>query len=140
QVRSEDYDAVYYPGGHGPMWDLADNKALAAFTREIYEKNGVVSAVCHGVAGLLPVTLSNGKLLLEGKKVTGFSNMEERLVQKDKWVPFLLETALREKAEKYAKHLLPGFSHVVVDGRVVTGQNPNSTKRVALETLKLLKT
>lgn len=140
QVRSEDYDAVYYPGGHGPMWDLADNKALAAFTREIYEKNGVVSAVCHGVAGLLPVTLSNGKPLLEGKKVTGFSNMEERLVQKDKWVPFLLETALREKAEKYAKHLLPGFSHAVADGRVVTGQNPNSTKRVALETLKLLKT
>ena len=138
-VRAEDYQAIYYPGGHGPMWDLADNAMLAVITRDIYENNGVVSAVCHGVVGLLPVTLSDGKFLLQGRRVTGFSNMEEKLVRKDKWVPFLLETALRKKAEKYQKHLLPGFSHVVIDGRVVTGQNPNSTKRVAFETLKLLK-
>ena len=138
QVRSAEYIAVYYPGGHGPMWDLADNAALAVLTREIYENNGVVSAVCHGVVGLLPVMLSNEKPLLEEKRVTGFSNMEEKLVRKDKWVPFLLETALRKKAGKYVKHLLPGFSHVVVDGRVVTGQNPNSTKKVALETVRIL--
>ena len=138
QVRPEDYDAIYYPGGHGPMWDLANNTALARITGEIYENKGIVSAVCHGVAGLLPVVLSDGKHLLHRKKVTGFSNMEERLVRKDKWVPFLLETALRKHAEKYTKHLLPGFSHVEADGRLVTGQNPNSTKQVAEETVRAL--
>lgn len=137
-IHAEDYAAIYYPGGHGPMWDLAGNPKFAAITRDIYEKGGMVSAVCHGVAGLLQIKLSDGRLLLQGKTVTGFSNFEEQLVRKAKWVPFLLETALRKEAEQYTRHILPGFSHVEVSGRLITGQNPNSTRSVALETVRIL--
>lgn len=79
QVKAEDYVAVYYPGGHGPLWDVAKNLEIAQITKSIYEQGGIVSAVCHGPAGLLPVILSNGSSILAGHTVTGFSNAEEFL-------------------------------------------------------------
>jgi putative intracellular protease/amidase len=138
-VRSAEYAAIFYPGGHGPMYDLASDKEVAGIAQTIYEQGGVVSAVCHGPAALLPVMLSNGEPLLKEHRVTGLSNLEEYLVRKARWMPFLLETELRKKAAGYTKALLPGFSHVVVSGRLVTGQNPRSAKLVAREVVRLLR-
>ena len=139
EVNAAEYCAVYYPGGHGPMWDLATDKSIAAISAVVYEHQGIVSAVCHGPAGLLPIILVDGTPLLAGKTVAGFSNMEERLSGKTAEVPFLLEDALRNVAKKYTKAFLPFNSHVEVDGRVVTGQNPKSAKGVAEALLSLLK-
>lgn len=129
EVKAGDYAAIYYAGGHGAMWDLADNKAIAAIAAAIYENNGLVAAVCHGPAGLLAITLKNGKYLVEGKKVNGFSNEEEALVKLSKVVPFLLEDELKKRGGIYEKSG-PWQEHVVVDQRVITGQNPQSAKAV----------
>jgi putative intracellular protease/amidase len=139
EVHLENYAAIYYVGGHGPIWDVATDEKIAAIASGIYENNGIVSAVCHGAAGLLNVKDSNGELLLKGRKVTGFSNLEETLVRKSKWVPYQLESELKERGAQYTKAALPGVSHVEVTGRIVTGQNPRSAKAVAEEVVKLLK-
>lgn len=129
QVQPDQYAAIFYAGGHGAMWDLPDNKALAAITARIYEQNGVVAAVCHGPAGLVNVQLSNGKYLLEGKKVNGFSNEEEELVKLTHVVPFLLEDQLKARGGQYEQS--PAWQpHVTVDQRLITGQNPQSAKAV----------
>lgn len=137
EVNPDDYRAIYYAGGHGTVWDFPDNEEIAFIARAIYEKGGVVSAVCHGSAGLVNLKLSNGKYLVEGKKITAFSNEEERAVKLEKVVPFLLEDALRERGAKFEKSGL-WQEHVVVDGRLVTGQNPASGKRAGKEILKIL--
>ena len=137
EVNPDDYPAIYYAGGHGTVWDFPQNEEIASIARTIYEKGGVVSAVCHGPAGLVNLKLSNGKYLVEGKKVTGFSNEEERAVKLEEVVPFLLEDALRERGAKFEKSGL-WQEHVVVDGRIVTGQNPASGKRAGEEILKIL--
>jgi putative intracellular protease/amidase len=137
EVQWEDYAAVYYVGGHGPIWDVATDEKIAEIAGRILENNGVISAVCHGSAGLLNIRDSKGEPLLKGKKITGFSNLEERLVRKSKWVPYLLESELKQRGAEYTK-ALPGFTHVEVSGRVVTGQNPRSAKAVAEEVVRLL--
>lgn len=129
EVTSEDYVAIFYAGGHGTMWDFAENKELAAIATKIYEKNGLVSAVCHGPAGLVNIKLSNGKYLVEGKKINAFSNEEEIAVGLDNIVPFLLEQKLIERGAKFEKSPL-WESHITVDCRVITGQNPASAKGV----------
>ncbi len=121
-VKTSDYTAIYYAGGHGAMWDLADNKAIANIASAIYENNGIVAAVCHGPAGLLAIKSANGKYLLDGKKVNGFSNEEEALVKLSDVVPFLLEDQLKKRGGLYEKSG-PWQEHVVVDQRVITGQN-----------------
>jgi putative intracellular protease/amidase len=138
EVNAEDYAAIYYPGGHGPMWDLAQNRSIAEIAARIYENGGVVAAVCHGPAALLPVTLADGMSLLAGKTVTGFSNNEERLSGKRGEVPFLLQNRLHAQAKRYTKAFLPFRAHVEVDGRVVTGQNPQSAKGVGEAVVQLL--
>lgn len=138
EVDPSEYIAIYYPGGHGPMWDIATDERIADIAREIYERNGVVAAVCHGPAGLLPIELTSGEPLLSGKTVTGVSNLEEWFTRKKKYMPFLLEDALEEKAERYTKSLLPSLANVEVTDRVVTGQNPRSASKVAERTLELL--
>ncbi|QPC45656.1 type 1 glutamine amidotransferase domain-containing protein [Mangrovibacillus cuniculi] len=131
------FDAIFMPGGHGTMFDLPDNTKLHELTRELYEADKVVAAVCHGPAGLVGVTLSNGKPLVEGKTVTAFTDEEERETTLDRFMPFLLETRLRELGanvvvkENWA-------NHVQVDGKLVTGQNPQSTEAVAKEVVNLL--
>lgn len=137
EVSASDYDAIYFTGGHGTMWDFPDNAELQALSRDIYEKGGVVSGVCHGVTALLNVKLSNGLLLINDKKVSGFTNEEEEMAQQTKYVPFLLEDALRERASEYVKGSAY-TSYVTTDGRVVTGQNPQSSKAVAESVKELL--
>lgn len=128
-VKPEDYKAVLFAGGHGTMWDFAENKEIERISRVIYEKGGVVSAVCHGPAALVNIKLTNGQYLIEGKKVTGFSNQEEAAVDLTKVVPFSLEDMLVTRGGKFSKASL-WKSHVVVDQNVITGQNPASAGAV----------
>lgn len=129
EIDPNDYIAVHYAGGHGAVWDLPNNEAIATITRQIYENNGVVSAVCHGPAGLVNVKLSDGSYLVSGKKVNAFTNEEEIAVKLEEVVPFLLEDKLIERGAKFEKSDL-WQQHVAVDQRLVTGQNPQSAKGV----------
>ncbi|MGD1840096.1 MAG: type 1 glutamine amidotransferase domain-containing protein [Thermonemataceae bacterium] len=138
EVNPADYTAIYYAGGHGTMWDLADNEALASLAKEIYESNGVVGAVCHGPVGLVNVKLSNGKYLVADKKVNAFTNEEEVAVGLDKVVPYLLENKLIERGAIFEKSV-PWQKHITVDQRLVTGQNPQSAAGVGKAMLAELK-
>ena len=138
EVKTSDYVAIYYAGGHGAMWDLPNDKAIAKITSAIYEHNGVVGAVCHGPAGLINIKLSNGKYLIDGKKVNGFTNEEEEIVGLTNVVPFLLEDKLKEHGGIYEKSS-PWQVHVVSDQRLVTGQNPQSATEVGEAMVKILK-
>ncbi len=137
QVDPVDYAAIYFVGGHGTMWDFPGNEALTRITAAVHEAGGVVSAVCHGPAGLLDVVLSDGRLLVDGRQVAAFTNSEEDAVGKTHIVPFLLQTALEERGAKHSA--APDFeSHVVVDERLVTGQNPASAAGVAQAVVRIL--
>lgn len=129
-VDARKYDAIYFAGGHGTMWDFPDNAELAAIARDIYESGGFVAAVCHGPAALVGITLSDGRALVDGKEVAAFTNEEETEVGLAEVVPFLLQTRLEECGAKHtgAAKFQPW---VVVDGRLVTGQNPASAVGVA---------
>ncbi len=121
------YDAVHLPGGHGTMWDFAQSARLASIIAEIYERGGLVCAICHGPAGLVNVKLSDNSYLVAGKRLTSFTDEEESAVGKDHVVPYLLETALRDRGANFCK--AANFEpHVVVDGRLLTGQNPVSSR------------
>ncbi|GAB4026684.1 type 1 glutamine amidotransferase domain-containing protein [Spirosoma koreense] len=130
------YQILYLAGGHGTMWDFPDNIALQRLTREIYENNGMVAAVCHGVSGLLNVTLSDGSSLIANRQLTGYSNMEEKLIRLDEEVPFLLEDALRKKQAVYRKSLIPFMPYIEVDERLITGQNPLSARKVGRKVME----
>lgn len=130
EVNAIDYDAIYMTGGHGVMFDFPKSAALAELTAKFYESGKIVSAVCHGPAGLLEVKLSNGDHLLKGKDITGFSWKEEVIAKRDHAVPFSLEEELQKRGGKYGKALVPFTSHVVEDGRLITGQNPGSAAAV----------
>ncbi|MPS72172.1 MAG: type 1 glutamine amidotransferase domain-containing protein [Chryseobacterium sp.] len=132
------YAAIFYAGGHGTMWDFPDNTELQNIARKIYENNGIVSAVCHGPSALVNLKLSNGKYLVDGKKVNAFTNEEETAVKLENVVPFLLENQLKERGAIFEKSGL-WQNHVVADGRLITGQNPQSAKSVGEEILKQLK-
>lgn len=134
EVDVTKYSAIFYAGGHGTMWDFADNTELAEIARKIYEANGIVSAVCHGPAGLINIKLSNGKYLVDGKKINAFTNEEETAVKLENVVPFLLETKLKDRGAVFEKSGL-WQKHVTVDSRVVTGQNPASAQGVGEVTL-----
>lgn len=136
EANVADYDAIYMTGGHGVMFDFPDNKGLSELTAQFYEAGKVVSAVCHGVCGLLNVKLSNGEYLLKNKDVTGFSWNEEKKAKRDEAVPFSLEDDLQKRGAKYTTAMLPFSSHVVQDGLLITGQNPKSAKGVGEATIK----
>ncbi|MGH8793483.1 MAG: type 1 glutamine amidotransferase domain-containing protein [Stackebrandtia sp.] len=137
EIDASAFDAIFYVGGHGAMWDFPHDKGLAAIAAAIYESDGVVAAVCHGPAGLVNVTLSDGAYLVGGKNVAAFTNDEEDAVGKTEIVPFLLQTTLEQRgavhtgADNFA-------AHVVADGRLVTGQNPASSTGVAEGVVKAL--
>lgn len=137
EVNSSDYAAIFYAGGHGAMWDLPTNDFLNKIAAAIYERNGIVAAVCHGPAGIVNIQLSDGSYLVNGKKVNGFSNEEEDLVKLTAVVPFLLENQLKERGGIYEKSA-PWQVHVTVDSRLVTGQNPQSAKAVGEAIAKML--
>lgn len=139
EVNPTAYSVIYYAGGHGAMWDFPNNQALAQVATAIYENGGIVSAVCHGSAGLLNITLSNGHYLLENKCATGFANLEERLIRLTGAVPFLLEDEMKKRGALYKSALIPFIPYVQVSDRLVTGQNPQSAKAVAQAVLRLLR-
>lgn len=130
-IDAADYTIVFFVGGHGTMWDFPTSPDVDRVGREIYENGGVVAAVCHGPAALVNITLSNGEPLVAGKQVTGFTNDEEAAVGLTDVVPFLLADALTDKGATHFPG--PNFTeNVVTDGRLVTGQNPQSAAGVAL--------
>ena len=137
-VKADDYSVIYYTGGHGVMYDFANNQPLQEIARKIYENKGIVAAVCHGVVGLLNIKLSDNSLLLKDRQVTGFSNIEEQLVELDKVVPFLTENELVARGGIYSKHDDPWKPYVVSDDRLITGQNPDSTATLAEKVLARL--
>lgn len=139
QVDPDVYAAIFSAGGHATMWDFPDNAELAAIASRIYQRGGVVAAVCHGPAGLVNLRLSDGIHLVAGKDVSAFTNDEERAVGLYDTVPFLLADALRERGARHVPG--PNFqAQVVVSERLVTGQNPASAKGVAEAMLPLLAT
>ncbi|WP_345990407.1 type 1 glutamine amidotransferase domain-containing protein [Chryseobacterium sp. Chry.R1] len=137
EVKPSDYSAIFYAGGHGAMWDLADNTELASIASKIYENRGIVAGVCHGPAGLVNIKLKDGKYLVDGKKINAFTNEEESEVKLTNVVPFLLEDQLKARGAKFEKSGL-WQTHVVTDQRVITGQNPQSAKAVGEAILKEL--
>jgi putative intracellular protease/amidase len=137
-ISANNYDAIYFPGGHGVMFDLPHDNTIAKIASDIYENNGIVCAVCHGGAGLLNVKLSDGSYLINRKKLTSFSNQEEEAIGTDQKVPFLLETALKDRGAIYSCKA-NWQEYVVVDGRLITGQNPASDLLMAKELVKALK-
>ena len=135
-VNVADYDAVFVPGGLAPMVDMPDNDTVHAAIASTYERGGVVGAVCHGPVSLLNVKLSDGSYLINGKNITSFSNAEEENYAKAD-VPFLLESALRERGANYTS-VEVWQPYVITDGRLVTGQNPASAKGVAEHIIAVL--
>ncbi|MCO1613768.1 MULTISPECIES: type 1 glutamine amidotransferase domain-containing protein [unclassified Micromonospora] len=136
-VDPERYDVILFAGGHGTMWDFPDDPDLARIARSVYERGGVVAAVCHGPSALVNLTLTDGSRLIAGKRVAGFTNSEEAAVGLTDEVPFLLADKLTEAGAQHVP--APDFTeHVVVDGRLVTGQNPQSARAVADAVVKLI--
>jgi len=137
-IDPSDYTVVLYSGGSGTMWDFPNNEHVNRISKSIYENNGIVSAICHGPAALVDVKLSNGNYLVSGKRIAAFTNDEEADIKQTEILPFLLQDKLTERGA----HHIYGKSwaeNVVVDGRLITGQNPASAKRVATEIITYLK-
>lgn len=129
-VDASDFDAVFYPGGHGPLWDLADDPRSIGLIEEFLDQSKPVASVCHAPAVLLNAKSSDGQPLVKGKRVTGFSNSEEAAVGLTEVVPFLLEDQLAALGGLY-QHADDWHAKVVVDGLLITGQNPASSEAVA---------
>ncbi|VVQ28834.1 Molecular chaperone Hsp31 and glyoxalase 3 [Pseudomonas fluorescens] len=137
-ARAEDYDAIFYPGGHGPLWDLTEDKISIALIEAFYKAGKPVAAVCHAPGVLRHVKGADGQPLVKGKRVTGFTNSEEEAVQLTKVVPFLVEDMLKEKGGVYSKGA-DWASYVLTDGLLITGQNPASSEAAAQELLAKLR-
>ena len=138
EIDAAEFDAIYFTCRHGVMFDFPDDPGLQRLTREIHERGGVVSSVCHGYCGLLNTKLSDGTLLVSGRRLTGYSWVEEILAGVDKKVPYNSEQEMKQRGALYEKALLPFVSNVVVDGRLVTGQNPGSAKATAEQVAALI--
>lgn len=129
-VNADDFDAVFYPGGHGPLWDLAEDRVSIALIERMAESGKTIAAVCHAPAVFRHAELADGSPLIEGRSVTGFSNSEEEAVQLTEVVPFLLEDELQVKGGNYSKSS-DWYPFVVTDGNLITGQNPASSAAAA---------
>ncbi|MGX9935431.1 type 1 glutamine amidotransferase domain-containing protein [Advenella kashmirensis] len=136
-VKAGSFDAVFFPGGHGPLWDLAENGYVMALIKDFYANGKIVSAVCHAPAVFRHVKTTEGQFLVNDRNVTGFSNAEEEAVGLTDVVPFLVEDMLKDHGARYtsADDWQP---HIVVDGRLITGQNPASSVGVADAVIKQL--
>jgi putative intracellular protease/amidase len=137
EMNAADFDAVFYPGGHGPLWDLAENKASIALIEAMAAAGKPVAAVCHAPGVLRHVKAVDGSPLVKGKRVTGFTNSEEEAVGLTAVVPFLVEDMLKENGGQYTKGA-DWQSYVLTDGKLITGQNPASSEDAAKALLKLL--
>ena len=137
EVSQSDYDGVFYPGGHGPLWDLATDSTSITLIEDFYNHNKPIAFVCHAPAALVNVKAPNGEPLIKGKQVTGFSNTEEEVVKLTKVVPFLLEDELKKQGALYSKGD-DWNSYVKKDGLLITGQNPASAESAAKALLEEL--
>jgi putative intracellular protease/amidase len=137
-INEADYDAVFYPGGHGPLWDLATDKNSIQLIEAFNNHQKPIAFVCHSPAALVNVKAINGEPLVKGKELTGFSNTEEEAVQLTKVVPFLLEDELTKQGAHYSKGD-DWAPYVKQDGLLITGQNPSSSEAAAKLLLKTLK-
>jgi putative intracellular protease/amidase len=137
-ISADDYDAVFYPGGHGPLWDLTNDQASIKLIETFTQQGKPVSAVCHAPSVLLNAKDAQGEPLVKGKKVTGFTNTEEAAVGLTEIVPFLLEDELKQRGGLYSQGD-DWASYIVQDGRLITGQNPGSSAAVAKAVLAELK-
>jgi len=136
-IKAADFDAIFYPGGHGPLWDLAEDKHSIALIETAYAANKPVAVVCHAPGVLRHVQAPSGEPLVKGKPVTGFTNTEEEAVQLTHVVPFLVEDMLKENGGTYSKGA-DWQPYVVTAGHLITGQNPASSEPAAQELLKQL--
>ena len=136
-IKAEHYDAVFYPGGHGPLWDLANDNFSIKLIEDFYNTQKPIAFVCHAPAALVKVKAENGHPLVKGKKITGFSDTEEEAVGLTKVVPFLLEDELKKLGAHYSKGA-DWSSYTQHDGLLITGQNPASSEAVAKLLLKTL--
>ncbi|MFQ3296799.1 MAG: putative intracellular protease/amidase [Polaribacter sp.] len=137
-INSDDYDAVFYPGGHGPLWDLANDATSIALIEKFNSQEKPIAFVCHAPAALKNVKNADGTPLVKGKKVTGFTNTEEAAVQLTTIVPFLIEDMLTENGGIYSKKE-DWAAYAIQDGLLITGQNPASSELVAEKLLESLK-
>ena len=137
-IDATQFDAIYFTGGHAVMYDFPESEGPQKLTGEIWEQGGIVSSVCHGYCGLLNTRLSDGSLLVEGPKVTGFAWQEEVLARVDKLVPYNAEDEMKKRGALYEKAKLPFVSYTITDGKLVTGQNPGSAKETARKVTALL--
>ncbi|WP_416150161.1 type 1 glutamine amidotransferase domain-containing protein [Salipaludibacillus sp. HK11] len=131
------FDAVFLPGGHGTMFDFPNNETLLSVLQQFAEEDKIIGSVCHGPAGLVNVTYKDGTPLVKGKKVSAFTDEEEKEMQMDKMMPFLLETELRKKGADFVK-VENWAVHSIRDGILVTGQNPQSSESTALKVVEAL--
>lgn len=138
QINPADYSAIYYTGGHGVMWDFPDDPKLQKIALSIYNNDGYITSVCHGVAGLLNIKDNNGKYLIAGKTITGFTTAEEIIAGKKSVVPFLNKQEVEKLGGNFKKKRAYK-EYAVQDGHFITGQNPFSPKAVARLLLKNIK-
>ncbi|OKL40354.1 type 1 glutamine amidotransferase domain-containing protein [Pontibacter flavimaris] len=136
-VSADDFDAVFYPGGHGPLWDLSENEDSVKLIEAFAKQKKPVAAVCHAPAVFARVKNEQGEPFVKGKQVTGFTNSEEEAVKLTEVVPFLVEDKLKELGADYSK-VADWQPHVVRDGLLITGQNPASSEGAAQELLELI--
>jgi putative intracellular protease/amidase len=136
-ISAGDFDAVFYPGGHGPLWDLAEDRDSITLIERMYAAGKPVGAVCHGPAALRHTKAADGTPLVKDKAVTGFANSEEAAVGLTNVVPFLVEDTLKANGGKYSK-AADWLDHAVADGNLITGQNPASSESTARALLKQL--
>ncbi len=137
-INPDDYDAVFYPGGHGPLWDLAEDEHSIAIIEALNSSGKPVAAVCHAPGAFRNARTTDGNPLVQNRKVTGFANSEEEAVGLTQVVPFLVEDALKQNDGDYSK-AADWQPYVVTDGNLITGQNPASSASAAEATLKLLR-
>ncbi|ASG64671.1 type 1 glutamine amidotransferase domain-containing protein [Idiomarina sp. X4] len=137
-VDPDDFDAIFYPGGHGPLWDLTNNEKSIKLIEQFWSKGKPVSAVCHAPAVLLNAKTPSGDPIVQGRTVTGFSNSEEAAVELTDVVPFLLEDELTAKGGHYRK-VDDWQAYAVQDGMLITGQNPASSEQTAQRLLDVLR-
>jgi putative intracellular protease/amidase len=137
EINAEDFDAIFFPGGHGPIWDLATSEISGRLILGFLDVNKPVAAVCHGPAALIKAAeLEPG--LLKGRRVTGFTNTEEAMAMRSDNVPYMLETRLKELGADFHSAIIPYTSHVEEDGLLITGQNPLSAGPTAKALIKRL--
>ena len=137
EVSATNFDAIFLPGGHGTMFDLPENTTLQHLLGDFASQDKVVAAVCHGPAGLVGARLTDGTPLVAGKTITAFTNDDERAAELDQLMPFLLESQLRELGGRFV--VQPNWSdHIERDGKLITGQNPQSSKSIAKAVIETL--